>query len=52
MDNCSNDTIMKLITYSDLPSETITGVTRRIYVKQENATGLTAPNGWIFYYIS
>ena len=52
LDNCDHDTIMKLITDSGLPSETITGVTKRIYVKQANITGLTAPDGWIFDYIS
>ena len=51
LDNCSNDTISKIITSSSLSTGTITGVTRKIYCKEENAAGLTAPNNWIFEYI-
>ena len=51
LDNCSNDTISKIITSSSLSTGTIEGVTRKIYCKEENAAGLTAPNNWIFEYI-
>ena len=48
LDNCSNDTISKIITSSNLPTETINGATRKIYCQRANTTGLTAPNGWTF----
>jgi hypothetical protein len=51
LDNCSNDTINKIITSSGFPIKTIEGVTRKIYCKEENAAGLTAPTNWIFEYI-
>lgn len=53
LDNCSYDTISKLIdpSESDLPTNTISGTTRKIYVKQENAADLTPPSGWVFEYI-
>jgi hypothetical protein len=51
LDNCNNDTINKIITSSGLSTGTIKGVTRKIYCKEENAAGLTAPTNWIFEYI-
>ena len=51
LDNCSNDTINKIITSAYLPTGTINGVTRKIYCKEENAADLTAPDGWEFIYI-
>ena len=52
LDNCSNDTINKIITSSGFPTNAITtGVTRKIYCKEANAAGLTAPKNWIFEYI-
>ena len=51
LDNCSNDTINKIITSSGFPTGTIEGVTRTIYCKEANAAGLTAPDGWVFEYV-
>ena len=51
LDNCSNDTINKIITSSSFPTGTITGVQRKIYCKEANAAGLTAPKNWVFEYI-
>ena len=51
LDNCGAETVEKIIYESDLPTNTITGVTRKIYVKQANAAGLTAPTNWVFEYI-
>ena len=50
LDNCSNDTINKLLK-SKFPTGTIEGITRRIYCKEANTDGLTAPDGWVFEYI-
>ena len=52
LDNCSKDTINKIITSSNFPTNTIEGVTRKIYCKQENATDLTPPSPWVFEYIN
>ena len=52
LDNCSNDTISKIITSPGFPTGAILDVTRKIYVKQENTAGLTPPNGWVFEYIN
>jgi surface protein len=51
LDNCNNDTISKIIASSGFPTGTIEGITRTIYCKEENAAGLTAPNGWVFSYV-
>ena len=51
LDNCSNDTINKIIKQTYLPTGTINGETRKIYCKEENAADLTAPDGWEFIYI-
>jgi surface protein len=51
LDNCSKDTISKIITSSSFSKGAIEGVTRKIYCKKENAAGLTAPTNWIFEYI-
>ena len=48
LDNCSNDTINKIITSSGFPTGTIDGVARQIFVKAENIGDLTAPDGWEF----
>ena len=50
LNNCSNDTINKLLK-SKFPTGTIEGITRRIYCKEANTDGLTAPDGWVFEYI-
>ena len=51
LDNCDNYTINKIITSSSFPTGTISGVTRKIYCKQANASGLTAPTNWTFSYV-
>lgn len=51
LDNCSNDTIDKIISSYRFPTGTIDGETRKIYCKRENAAGLTAPDGWEFIYM-
>ena len=50
-DNCSYDTINKIINSEEFPTNTITGVTRKIYCKEANATGLTAPTNWVFEFV-
>ena len=51
LDNCNNITINKLITSLGFPTNAIKGVTRKIYVKQENAADLTPPTNWIFEFV-
>ena len=51
LDNCSNDTIRKIITSSSFPTNAIDGVTRTIYCKEEEAWDLTPPTNWVFEYI-
>ena len=48
LDNCSNDTIHKIINSYSFPTDKINGITRKIYIKQENIGNLTAPTNWIF----
>ena len=55
LDNCSNDTINKVITSSYFPTGIATdpegnpiAVTRKIYVNPNNISDLTPPNGWVF----
>jgi surface protein len=52
LDNCSNYTINKIITSPNFQTGAIEGVTRTIYCKEENATGLTPPTNWVFSYIT
>lgn len=51
LDNCSNDTIRKIIESDGFPTGTIDGATRKLYCKQANAEGLTLPDGWEFEYV-
>ena len=51
LDNCSNETINRIITLSYLPTNAIAGVTRTIYCKEANAAGLTPPTNWVFSYV-
>lgn len=51
LDNCDNDTINKIITSTGFPTGTANGTTRKIYCKEANAAGLTAPDGWVFEYV-
>ena len=47
LDNCNHDTINKVVTSSEFPTDAI-GATRKIYVNPDNIEGLTAPTNWIF----
>ena len=51
LDNCSADTINKIITSPGFQTGTIDGQTRKIYCQEANAAGLTAPDGWEFVYV-
>lgn len=51
LDNCSNDTISKIISSVGFPTNEIKGITRKIYCKEENAAGLTEPTNWEFEFI-
>jgi surface protein len=51
LDNCSKDTINKIITSLQFPTFT-DGSTHRIYCKQANVSGLTPPTGWTFTYVN
>ena len=42
---------LSIITTSLFPTGAILDVTRKIYCKEENAAGLTPPNGWIFVFV-
>ena len=48
LDHCSAETVEKIIYEDDFPTNTITGVTRKIYVNPDNIEGLTAPKNWVF----
>ena len=52
LDNCSNDTINKIITSYAFPTNAIDGVTRTIYCKEENIGDLVAPTNWVFSYVT
>ena len=59
LDNCSNDTIDKIITHGSLPTGMVNDVpgvgtaTRKLYCKRANARGLEErlPDGWEFVYV-
>ena len=48
LDDCNSDTINKVISSSEFPTNTIEGVTRKIYVNRDNIADLTAPDNWVF----
>ena len=48
LDNCNDDTVRKIITSSGFPTNTIEGVTRKIYVSRSLDSSITPPNGWVF----
>jgi surface protein len=52
LDNCSNDTINKIITSSSFPTNAISGVTKKIFCKESEAAGLTPPTNWVFEYVA
>ncbi len=50
LDSCDKDTLSKII--SELPTNTIDGVvSRTIYCKKSAASGLAAPDNWVFSYV-
>lgn len=49
LDNCSNDTINKIITSSSFPIETIKEVTRKIFIDPGKRGNLVPPRNWKFY---
>ena len=56
LDNCSHDTISRILNSTGFPTSTITGengaiIPRVIYCKETNITGLSAPTNWQFSYI-
>jgi surface protein len=51
LDNCNNTTINMIITSEDFPTNAIDGVTRTIYCKESEATGLTPPTNWVFSFV-
>ena len=56
LDNCSNDTIKKIIKSYLFPTDTVydsegNPIPRKIYCRETNATGLTAPKNWEFVFI-
>ena len=51
LDNCSNETINKIITSDGFPTDALLDVTRKIYVNPDNIEGLTAPKNWVFVHI-
>ena len=48
LDNCNSNTINKVISSSEFPTNTIEGVTRKIYVDRDNIADLTEPANWVF----
>lgn len=51
LDKCDNDTISKIIYSQGFPTNKISGITRKIYCKEDNAIGLILPQNWIFEFI-
>ena len=51
LDNCNKMSIKNIINLSKLPTGTVGGTTRKMYCKQENAAGLTPPDGWEFVFV-
>lgn len=56
LNNCSNDTIRKIINSYFFPTEALYDsegnlIPRKIYCREANAAGLTPPKGWEFVFI-
>ena len=51
LDNCNNATISRMVGNYVLPTNAIEGVTRKIYCKESEAAGLTAPTNWVFEFV-
>ena len=48
LDNCSNDTIRKIIESDGFPTGLVDGETRKMWVSPKYVGDLTAPDGWEF----
>ena len=51
LDNCNNETLKRIINYGDLPTNTIDGVTKTIYCKKSQLSGVIRPDGWVYSYV-
>lgn len=51
LDNCSRDTISKIINSSDFPTAYDSNIRKKISVRGKNVVGLTPPENWEFYYV-
>ena len=49
LDNCSNDTINKIITSTGFPTELVDEKAREMWVSPKYVADLTAPDGWKFF---
>jgi surface protein len=51
LDNCDNYTLKMIINYGDLPTNRIDGVTKTIYCKKSQMSGVKIPTNWNVSYI-
>jgi hypothetical protein len=53
LDNCSKDTILKIIRTSGMPTTKVNGETRKLYCKKNNKPTLSTgePANWEFVYV-
>lgn len=52
LDNCNNETLKRIINYGNLPINIIDGVTRTIYCKKSQLSGVIRPTNWVYSYVS
>ena len=52
LDDCNSNTINKVISSSEFPTNTISEVTRTIYCKRSEAYDLEPPTNWVFEYVT
>ena len=53
LDNCNRDTLINIVNdYNYFPAHNDTDVERIIYCNETTATGMTAPRGWRFEFVS
>jgi surface protein len=51
LDNCNNETLKRIINHGDLPRTYIDGVTKTIYCKKSQLSGVIRPGSWIYSYV-
>ena len=51
LDNCNNETLKRLINYGNMPRNYIDGVTKTIYCKKSQLSGVIRPGSWIYSYV-